>query len=141
MVEDVVAVAAADAGDDALVAQNGVHPSLAVAGTDELGELVGVGLRPEALERAFVTRLEHPPRRLALGAELLDQHVGATVEPQTDDSALGSGALGLLLDVDPSALGEMDDYPRPTGQIEQEVLAAPADLLDGLAHPRVGRRD
>ena len=46
-----------------------------------LGELIGKGLGTKALEGAEIAGIEDPPSCLALGAELLDEHVGAAVEP------------------------------------------------------------
>ncbi len=132
LVEGVVAVAPADPGDGALVAQDRVDPAAVVALPEELLALGGVDVGAELDQRPVVAFGQDPPAGLALGAELLDEDGRRVVEAEADDGALGLGRLGRILDVDPPALGEVDEEPGPA-ELEDEVLAPPPDPLDRLA--------
>ena len=102
----------ADTGHRALVAKDRVDPPGIVARTDDVGELVGQHLGAEAVERSRIVGLQHPPARLALGAELLHEHARTTVEAQPHHAVLGLRRLGRVLQVDPPALGQVDEQPQ-----------------------------
>ena len=114
---------------------------------DELGELVGLGLRTEPFERAGIARSEHPPRGLALGAVLAHQHRGSGLavggrEAETDHGTLRPRGLGSLLDVDAPCLREVHRDAVAVVEAEEDVLPASVDLLDDVPDERVGlRRD
>ena len=142
----VVRVAPSDAGDGPLVAQDRVDAAAVVTVEDQLRELVGVGLRAEALERAVVAGREHPPRGLALGTELPHEDRGPALavggdEPEAHDPALAAGLLGRILDVDPPGLRQVHEDAPDVAELEREVLAVPADALERGADQRVGRRE
>ena len=113
---------------------------------DQLRELVGVGLRAEALERAVVAGREHPPRGLALGTELPHEHRGprspsAVTNRKRTTPPLAAGLLGRILDVDPPGLRQVHEDAPDVAELEHEVLAVPADALERGADERVGRRE
>ena len=107
---------------------------------DELGELVGVGLGAEALERSVVARREHPPRGLALRAELAHEHAGPVRrrgEPQPDDRALRPRLLRRVLDVDAAGLRQVEHHAAAVAELEDQVLAAPVDVLERVTDERL----
>jgi hypothetical protein len=140
-VQDVVGVAPAHTGHRALVAQDRVDAPGVVARADDVGELVGARLGAQALQRPRVAGSQDPPARLALRAELLDEHARAPGESQPHDTVLGSSRLGRILHVDPTALGEVHEQARALlpGELEDQVLAAMADRRERMAHEHLGR--
>ena len=106
--QDVVGVPPADTGDRALIAEDRVDAPGIVAGTDDVGELIGEHLGAEAVERSGVVGRQHPPTRLALGAELAHEHRLLAREAPPHDGALRLGALGRLLEVDAAGLREVE---------------------------------
>ena len=137
-VEDVVGIAPADAGHGLLVAEQGVHPAAVVAGHHHGLELVRQRLRAEGGQRPVVTGRQHPPPRLALGAELLHQHGRAALEPQPHHAELGPGGLGRVLEVDPSTLGQVYEQAVPAVELEDDELPAPAHGVEAAADQLLG---
>ena len=125
--QDVVTVPAADARDAALIAQHGVQLPAIRAVRDQLRELLGGRLGAELRQRAVVALGEHPPPRLALGAELLHEQPGLAVEPKPDERAPGLRRGRRFLEDEPPALGEMDEQAQRV-QLEDQELAAPGGL-------------
>jgi hypothetical protein len=139
-VEHVVGVAAAEAGDRALVTQDRVHATV-VIGLTQVGLRLGrQRLGAELRERAVVAGGEHPPAGLALRAELLDQDRGALREPQADHRALRLRRLRLGLDVDAAPLREMDEQAAAVVEAEHDVFAEARDAGHGRAAKLVGPR-
>ncbi len=138
--EDVVAPAAPDARDDALVAQVGGQLALGVAGADELGELLGARLGAESGQRTVVARSQHPPGGLALGAVLAHEDADARpVEPgvalaedEARHRAAGFGLLRGLLDVEAAGLREVEDDPVAVVEVPYEVLGSAGDVLEAV---------
>src|ERR687893_1240768 len=105
--KDVVGVAAPYPRDRALIAEQGVDPPTVRGMADEIGELLGEGLWPEAGQRPVVARGKHPPARLSLSAVLLDEDRRASLEDKPDHRPLGARALGRVLHVHAPSLREM----------------------------------
>src|SRR5439155_22863330 len=84
----VVGVAAADAGHGALVAEHRVDAATVVTVQDQLGELIGIRLRAEALDRTDLAFGDDPPARLAFRAVLAQQERHIVVETQPNYAAL-----------------------------------------------------
>ena len=135
VVEGVVGVAPAHAGHRALVPEDGVHPPAVLRRAAAAPGTRRCRARARAWPVAVVARRQHPPARLALGAELLEQE-GDVVEPQAEERALDLRRLGRLLDVDAPALREVDEHAVAAAERPHEELAPPADPLDGAPHQR-----
>ena len=140
--QDVVAVAAPDAGDRPLVAQDRVHATVVRGRQQERIGLVAEHLGAELRQRPVVTRREHPPPRLALLAELFHQDRRTIVEAEPHDRASGLGRLRRRLDVDAAALGQVDQHPAPVFQLHHDVLPEARHASDDRAGEiRRARRD
>src|SRR5688500_5135036 len=98
--EDVVGETASDARARPLVAQHRVHTTLVVAVQNDLGELLRGRLRAEPIQPPAIAVFEDPPRGLAFGAELLDEHRGSTFEPQTEQGTFRFRGLRWLFEDD-----------------------------------------
>src|SRR5260221_13434269 len=120
--QDVVGIAASDAGDRSLVAQDRVDASSIVGGTEPLRELVARRFRAELRERAVVAEREHPPTRLALRTELAEQHRAMTRKPEPDDGTLRWGALRWLFEIEPAGLREMEHGPQGVVEVQRHVF-------------------
>ena len=92
-----------------------------------------VGLGAEVVERrlGLGVAVDGPHAGLALGAGLGEQQRPAVVEAPAGDAAPGLGRL-LLVGLEPPALHQVHDE-RHHADVEQQVLAPPADEHDGLA--------
>ena len=142
-VQRVVGVAATDAGDRALVAEDRVHAPAVVGrcgATAANSSLVDLGTEPR--ERAVVAGREHPPARLALGAELAHQHRLVAGELPAHHRPLRLRALRRLLEVDAAGLREVE-HDAALGCAENSsshVLRPPADAGERAPTSVVGRR-
>src|SRR5437870_12895243 len=123
-----------------------------VAGADDVGELIGQHLGAETVERPLVVGPQHPPARLALGPELLDEHARPTRKAQPNDTVLGPRRLGWVLHVDPATLGQMHEQPwaprvvsggGPRGKLADQAPPATGNFAEPMANARFpprGRR-
>ena len=109
----------------------------------QLVRLDAVGLRPEVSSggrRQHAVGRHAPHAGLALGALLGEQQRRSVAVEH--EAGLPAAGLGRLLGVDeqPAALHQVDDE-RHRLERHEEVLAAPADLVQRQAVRRVRRRD
>ena len=106
-----------------------MDPAVVVALQQERLALGGVDVGAEPGQRAVVALGQHPPTGLALGAELFDEDGRRPLEPEPDDGPLRFRGLGRIFDVDPPALGEVDEEAGPA-ELEDQVLPSPPDGLE-----------
>src|SRR5205823_6817436 len=123
--QDVVRVAAADAGHGVLIAQHRVHAPAVCARSDQIRELLRIWLGPERRERTLFAGREHPPRGLPFGSELFDEQP-ALAEDEANDRTFRTRRLRLLLDVDAAALRQVYGHARAL-ELHHEELPAAAD--------------
>ena len=140
VVERVVGVAAADAGDRPLVPKDRVDPAAVGALAEERRGLVRERLRAEGGERTLVAGRERPHARLPLLPELLDQERRPLGEPEPRHRAPRLRRLRRRLDVEPASLREMHEHPIAAFEVEDQVLPPPADAPRAAPHELGGPR-
>ena len=136
--QDVVGVPAPDPRHPPLVAEHRVKTAGVGPGEDEGPEFLGEGIGAQLRQRSVVTRPEHPPPRLAFGAELLHQEPRVPVEAESRHGALWPRGHRSLLEDDPSALRQVHQDAKTVEREDQE-LAPAADRLQGQAFEVLGR--
>ena len=141
-VADLVGEPAADARDRALIAQDAVQaPGVLLQDRAErrFVDRVGIGAEPQD-GLAVVGIAGHDPHAGSfLGAGLGEQQGRALVELPSGDAAPRLRRL-LLVGLQPPSLHQVDDEGQRL-ELEQEVLAAPTDVLERVAERLVGRWD
>src|SRR5919106_3011543 len=105
--KDVVGKTSADTGNRFLVAQHRVQLSAIGPGRYQLGETVVEGFGPQLFQGAEVVGFKHPPRGLALGSVLANEH-GCSLEGKPHDTSLGSRCLRRFLDKDAATLRQVN---------------------------------
>ena len=99
---------------------------------------VGQHLGSEPLERPVVAGGQHPPAGLALLAELLEEHAGPVGRADPQDAAARLRGLRRRLDVDATALRQVEQQPVPVVEFDDHELPAVPDMLDRAAEELVG---
>ena len=133
----------AQAGDAVLVAQEAVEAHRVLG--EQRGQLVRGhvhGLRPERSERGTGeegVRLHAPDPGLAFGPGLGEEQRAPVLEAPAGLAATRLGGLLLVL-LQPPTLHQVHDEGQRR-ELEQQVLASPADLLQGMADRLLGGRD
>jgi hypothetical protein len=129
-VEDVVRVPAPDSRHSSLIAQECMNAASVIALQHNVVELGRERLGTEASQGSVVTGPQNPPSGFPLGSEFLYQYGRAPLEEKSDYSVFWPRRFRRILEVDASALGQMNDYSGPI-EVEHEVLSPGADTDQG----------